>query len=69
MRRQQVSFPLPFCLLTAALPFGAVWTILRPVGLRRERGPALTAAFHSVPFQLGTQGRVQREDSSPEPPA
>ena len=42
-----------------------------PVGLRREHGPAHGAAFHLVPAlaDLGVQGRVQREDGGPKPPA
>ena len=71
MRRLPVPFPLPFCLFAAAHPFGAGPAVFGPVGFRRKCGPALTAAFHFVPVfrDLGVQGRVQREDGGPEPPA
>ena len=71
MRRLPVPFPLSFCLFAAAHPFGTGWTVFGPVGLRRKCGPALTAAFHFVPAfrDLGVQGRVQREDGGPKPPA
>ena len=42
-----------------------------PVGFRREHGSAYGAAFHLVPAlaDLGVQGRVQRENGGPKPPA
>jgi len=71
MRRFPVPFPLALGLFTSAHPFGAGRAVFSPVGLRRERGPALTAAFHFVPVfgDLGIQGRIQREDSGLKPAA
>jgi len=71
MRRLPVPFPLLFCLFAAAHPFGAGWAVFGPVGLRHKCSATLGAAFHHVPVfrDLGTQGRIQRENSSPEPPA
>ena len=71
MRRLPVPFPLSFCLFAAAHPFGAGWAVFGPVGLRHKYCATLGAAFHLVPVfgDLGTQGRIQRENSSPEPPA
>ena len=62
MRRQEVSFPLPFSLFLPAHPRRTIRAVFGPVGLRREHGPALDAAFHLVPAlaDLGAQGRVQR---------
>ena len=71
MRRQEVSFPLPFSLFLSAHPHRAIRAVFSPVGLWREHGPAHGAAFHLVPAlaDLGVQGRVQREDGGPKPPA
>ena len=71
MRRLPVPFPLSFCLFATAHPFGAGWAVFSPVGLRHKYSVTLGAAFHLVPVfgDLGTQGRIQRENSSPEPPA
>jgi len=71
MRRLPVPFPLSFCLFAAANPFGTGWTVFGPVGLRHKCSSTLGAAFHLFPVfgDLDTQGRIQREDSSPEPPA
>ena len=43
-----VSFPLPFGLLAAAHFLGAGGAVFRPVGLRREAGPALATTLHRV---------------------
>ena len=43
-----VSFPLPLGLLAVAHFLGADGAVFRPVGLRREAGPALTAILHRV---------------------
>lgn len=71
MRRTMVSFPLPLCLLAAAHFLGAGGTVFRPIGLRREAGPALTAQLQVIVAlcDLGAQNSVQREDSRPEPAA
>ena len=71
MRRQEVSFPLPFGLFLPAHPHRAIRAVFGPVGLRREHDSAYGAAFHLVPAlaDLGAQGRVQREDGGPKPPA
>ena len=71
MRRPVVSFPLPLGLFTAAHFLGAGGAVFRPVGLRREAGPALTAPLQIIVAlcDLGTQNSVQREDSRPEPAA
>lgn len=71
MRRLPVPFPLSFCLFATAHPFGAGWAVFGPVGLRHKYCATLGAAFHLVPVfgDLGVQGRVQREDGGPEPPA
>ena len=71
MRRQEVSFPLPFSLFLPARPHRTIRAIFGPVGLWCEHGPAYGAAFHLVPAlaDLGVQGRVQREDGGPKPPA
>ena len=70
MRRLPVPFPLAFCLFATAHSFGAGWAIFSPVGLRHKYSVTLGAAFHLVPVfgDLGSQGRIQRENSSPEPP-
>lgn len=62
MRRQEVSLPLPFSLFLPAYPRRAIRAVFGPVGLRREHGPALDAAFHLVPAlaDLGAQGRIQQ---------
>ena len=66
MRRLPVSFPLSFCLFAAAHPFGAGRAVFGPVGLWHKYSATLGAAFHLVPVfgDLGTQGRIQRENSS-----
>ena len=66
-----VSFPLPFGFLSAAHFLGAGWAIFRPVGFRREAGPALTAQLQVIVVfgNLGAQNGIQREDSRPEPAA
>ena len=63
--------PLPFSLFLPAHSRRAIRAVFGPVGLRREHGPALDAAFHLVPAlaDLGAQGRIQREDGGPKPPA
>ena len=54
--------PLPFGLFLPAHPRRAIRAVFGPVGLRREYGPALDAAFHLVPAlaDLGAQGRIQQ---------
>ena len=71
MRRQEVSFPLPFGFFLPAHPHRAIRAVFGPVGLRRKHGPAYGAAFHLVPAfaDLGVQGRVQWEDGNLKPPA
>ena len=66
-----VSFPLPFGFLLVSHFLGAGGTVFRPVGLRREADPALTAPFQMIVVfcDLGAQNSVQREDSRPEPAA
>ena len=66
-----VSFPLPFSLLSAAHFLGAGGAVFRPIGFRREAGPALTAQLQMIVVfgDLGTQNGVQRKDSRPEPAA
>ena len=66
-----VSFPLPLGLLAVAHFLGADGAVFRPIGLRREAGPALTASFQMIVAlcDLGAQNSVQREDSRPEPAA
>lgn len=66
-----VSFPLPFGLLAASHFLGTGKAVFRPVGLRREAGPALTAQLQVIVVfcDLGAQNSVQREDSRPEPAA
>ena len=62
MRRQEVSLPLSFGFFLPAHPHRAIRAVFGPVGLRREHGPALDAAFHLVPAlaDLGAQGRIQQ---------
>ena len=52
--------PLPFSLFLPAYPRRAIRAVFGPVGLRREHGPTLDAAFHLVPAlaDLGVQGRI-----------
>ena len=71
MRRLPVPFPLSFCLFAKAHPFGAGGAVFGPVGLRHKYCATLGAAFHLAPVfgDLGVQGRVQREDGGPKPPA
>ena len=71
MRRPMVSFSLPLCLFPAAHFLGAGGAVFRPVGFRREAGPALTAQLQVIVVfgNLGAQNGIQREDSSPEPAA
>src|SRR5699024_3115674 len=71
MRRQEVSFPLPFSLFLPAHPHRTIRAVFGSVGLRREHGPAYGTAFHLVPAlaDLGVQGCVQREDGGLKPPA
>lgn len=66
-----VSFPLPFSFLAAAHFLGAGWAVFRPVGLRCEAGPALTAQLQVIVVfcDFGAQNSIQREDSRPEPAA
>ena len=45
-----VSFPLPLGLLMVAYFLGAGGAVFRPVGLRREAGPALATTLHRVMF-------------------
>ena len=67
MRRQEVSLPLPFSLFLPAHSRRAIRAVFGPVGLRREHGPALDAAFHLVPAFADLS--VQREDGGLKPPA
>ena len=71
MRRQEVSFPLPFGLFLPAHPYRAIRAVFGPVGLRCEHSPAYGAAFQLVPAlaDLGVKGRIQRKDGGPKPPA
>ena len=69
--KRQVSLPLPFSLFLPAHPHRTIRAVFGPVGLRCEHGPAYGAVFHLVPAlaDLGVQGRVQRENGGPKPPA
>lgn len=71
MRRQEVSFPLAFRLFLPAHLHRAIRAVFGPVGVGRKRRPADGAAFDFVPAfgDFGAQGRVQRQDGHPEPPA
>ena len=71
MRRQEVSFSLAFCLFLPAYLHRTIRAVFGPVGVWRKRRPADGTAFDLVPAfgDLGTQGRVQRQDGHLEPPA
>ena len=63
--------PLPFRLFLPAYTGRTIRAVFGPVGLWHKGGPAHGTAFHFLPVSadLGAQGRVQRQDGGPEPPA
>ena len=63
--------PLPFGFFLPAHTGRTIRAVFGPVGLWHKGGPAHGTAFHFLPAfaDLGAQGRVQRQDGGPEPPA